>query len=233
MKIMALYDLLADRARWPELAQAAREHGVHGVVFAGNATRLSGLDEEARLKAYHEMLHWLGSLDLPVFFVPGVVDVPERAIFQAAINHELVVPRVAIVHGMPAFLRGQYVVEGYGGRLTDEEIRSDDELTYPLWRAEFALHELRRFDQLPLMVLHEGLETNPTAVHHLVKEIKPRVAIVGGVKPVNEWIGASLVVAPGRAADGDYAVIDLVHRTVQHYVGRVQPAHPHHAQHSH
>ncbi len=219
MHLAVLYDLAAAERQWPALAEAIRARQAGAVVATGNATPYAG-DEQTRLQNLHRMLDWLGSLGLPAYVIPGRVDVPERAVLQAMVNHEIALARVHLVHGLPAFLDGEYVVCGFGGALVESEPAGGASseatgLTYPLWRAELALHTLRRLDQLRLLVLHGGQRSDPGAMSHLIKEYAPRLALVGGDAPESRWVGDSLVVVPGAARDGRLASVDLAHRRAE------------------
>ena len=46
------------------------------------------------------------------------------------------------------------------------------------------------------------------AIAELIGTLRPRVVVCGGA-PMSELLGRSLIVAPGRASDGHYAVVDL------------------------
>lgn len=211
MRVAVLYDLARGESNWTALAAAIRQQQASAVIAAGNATPYAE-DEETRLKIFHRMLGWLANLGLPVYVIPGQADTPERAVLQALLNHEIGTSRVQSVHGIPAFLDGEYVVCGFGGALVQLAEEGQAGLVYPLWRAELALHVLRRLDQLRLLVLHGGPQGDADAVAHLIKEYAPRVAAVGGGKPEARWAGDSFVVVPGAAQDGRLAVVDLVHR---------------------
>ncbi len=214
MRVTVLHDLAAAEHEWAALKEAIRAQQASGVIVTGNATTY-GPDEHTRLQVLHRMLDWLGSLGLPAYVIPGQADVPERAVLQALANHEITQGRVYLVHGLPAFLDGEYVVAGFGGAITEAEPSADGGLSYPLWRAELALHSLRRLDQLRLVVLHGGPASSKAAIDHLIKEYVPRVACVGGDKPETHWVGDSLVVVPGAASAGCLAMVDLFHHRVE------------------
>lgn len=214
MRVAVLYDLAAAERQWPALSGAIRAQQANAVIATGNAT-LYASDEQQRLQTLHRMLDWLGSLGLPAYVIPGQADVPERAVLQELMNHEIVLARVQLVHGMPAFLGGEYVVCGFGGALAESGSGEQSGLVFPLWRAQLALHALRRLDQLRLLVLHGGPQSHPAAVAHLIKEYAPRVAVVGGEEQEARWVGDSLTAVPGTAREGRLAVVDLVHRRAE------------------
>lgn len=214
MRLAVVHDLAQAEPKWSALAEAVRYRQADAVIVTGNATPY-GDDEESRLRLFHRMLDWLATLGLPVYVIPGHADTPERAVLQAMLNHEIGTTRVQSVHGIPAFLDGEYVVCGFGGVLVERAEDPEAGLAYPLWRAEFALHVLRRLEQLRLLVLHGGQSARPETAAHLIKEYAPRFAAVGGSKPGSRWAGDSLVVIPGAARDGRFALVDLVHRQAE------------------
>jgi Icc-related predicted phosphoesterase len=213
MRVAVLHDLAAAERAWPVLAAAIRGQGTSATVVTGNATPY-GADEHTRLQTLDRLLDWLAQLDQPVYVLPGRADVPERAVLLAIANHEITHARVQLVHGLPAFLDGEYVVCGYGGDLLETEGPTQEVLAYPRWRAELALHGLRRLDQLRLLLFHGG-PASSTVIAHLIKEYAPRLACVGGEAPETRWVGSSLVVVPGAAHAGRLAVVDLVQRRAE------------------
>jgi Icc-related predicted phosphoesterase len=81
---------------------------------------------------------------------------------------------------------------------------------------------LSELDQYPLVLLfatpqaHKGLgDPGSGVVAELIKTYSPRVAIVSGRDPKHELLGRSLVVCPGRLADGRYAVVDIDSSTLE------------------
>jgi Icc-related predicted phosphoesterase len=163
----------------------------------------------------------LASLEIPCFHVPGWYDAPARLYWQSAVNHEVITGRVQGVHLAPALFEGEWVVAGFGGRIVEAENHEDYYvIEHPAWEAEFGLNFLRRFDRRPILLFHEtGLphEAMHRVIDHFIKEYNPQFAFVtspdGRVE--DRRIGRTLVVTPGRLADGSYAVVDLRQETVK------------------
>lgn len=167
----------------------------------------------------------LRQLDVPVCIVPGKNDAPERFFLQAAFNAEVVAGKVYMVHRSFAPLGRNYVAAGFGGEITGDRRENRWFLMYPGWEAEFSLDFLRHLDQEKILLFHtppkEEFEGSPAEegheiVSHIIKTYNPRFVVCSraGGKQGKVWVGDTLVVCPGRWADGDYAVLDLAERKV-------------------
>jgi Icc-related predicted phosphoesterase len=166
----------------------------------------------------------LSSLGVPACLVPGRTDAPERLFLQAACNAEIVAARVYNVHRSFAPLGSNWIVAGFGGEITEEERDHTFFLRYPGWEAQFSLEFLRHLDQDRILLLHtppaDELEGRPTGGHqivsHILKTYSPAFAFCAS--PASRrgklTLGNTLVVFPGRLADGDYAILDTRERTV-------------------
>ncbi len=163
----------------------------------------------------------LTELGIPCFHVPGWYDAPARLYWQSAVNHEVVDGKVQAVHLAPAFFSSEWVVAGFGGRIVGAESHEDYYvIEHPAWEAEFGLSFIRRFDRRPILLFHEtGLphEAMHRIIDHFIKEYQPEFAFVtspdGRVE--DRRVGRTLVVTPGRLADGSYAVVDLRQESVK------------------
>lgn len=49
----------------------------------------------------------------------------------------------------------------------------------------------------------------------MIKRYHPRLVLVSDGEPKRELLGTSLVVMPGRLAEGNFSVIDLQHQAVE------------------
>jgi Icc-related predicted phosphoesterase len=166
----------------------------------------------------------LSSLGVPVCVVPGRTDAPERLFLQAACNAEIVAARIYNVHRSFASLGSNWIAAGFGGEITEEERDHEFFLRYPGWEAQFSLEFLRHLDQDRILLFHtppaDELEGRPTGGHqivsHILKTYSPRIAFCAppGHRRGKLMLGNTLVVFPGRLADGDYAVVDTKERTV-------------------
>lgn len=166
----------------------------------------------------------LNQLGTPVFLVPGRNDAPERFFLQAAFNSEIVEPHIHLVHRSFAPLGAGYVVVGFGGEITANERETELFLRYPAWEAEFALDFMRHLEQDKILLTHmpptENAETPPPgagAVSHMIKTYAPQFAVAS--RPNGEkgksTVANTIVLFPGRLANGDYAILDTKERSVE------------------
>ncbi|MDX6647326.1 MAG: uncharacterized protein QOK40_3053, partial [Miltoncostaeaceae bacterium] len=174
-------------------------------LFAGNA--LDGADPARTHATLFTLLEQLG---LPAYTIPGEADAPERRYLAAAMGHESAGKHVRDVHGLHAETRrGEYVVVGFGGRITDDERDHEGALRYPGWELLARLRLLGRLDQLPILMLHHppagvriidrddaGESIGHASVTDAIMTWHPRLAVCAGLRPGHEWVGDTLVVSP-------------------------------------
>jgi Icc-related predicted phosphoesterase len=250
MNILTLTDLRGEIQYAERLAEVCRNAAVEAIVFTGNiasggarvaewVTALSkGLrpdyakpevrdQEHADVRLYARFLDILGALNLPCYIVPGQLDAPERIFLQASLNHEVVAPTLALVHRSFAPLGSNFVVAGFGGRLTEEKRESVWTVEYPFWEAELGFDFLNRLDQDRLLLfhtppagtdldLHRGKHIGAQVVNTLIKAYHPHFVFCGEALDGQgkTLIGSSLVVNPGPLAEGYYAVLDTREKEV-------------------
>jgi uncharacterized protein len=164
------------------------------------------------------VLRALAAARRPVFWVPGPDDAPVAAYLREAHNVEVVYGDLHGVHGTAALAPGEVVVAGLGGEISDDAEAPREELErlrYPRWEAQYRLKLLREWPEHERVLLfhsppeHKGLgRAGSDAVAEMIGTLRARVVVCGG-DPMSEMLGRSLVVAPGRASDGHYAVVDL------------------------
>lgn len=165
----------------------------------------------------------LNQLGVPVFLVPGRNDAPERFFLQAAFNSEIVEPHIHLVHRSFAPLGAGYVVVGFGGEITSNERENEFFLRYPSWEAEFALDFMRHLEQEKILLTHtppaenaEMAKDGRGAVSHIIKTYAPQFAVAARASGEKGKITVAntVVVFPGRLANGDYAILDTKERSV-------------------
>ncbi|MEA2248920.1 MAG: uncharacterized protein QOH46_3449 [Solirubrobacteraceae bacterium] len=202
------------------LIGAAEHHDAGAIAVVGELGAAG--DGPASLRA---VLRALGRSDRPVFWVPGPGDAPVGAYLREAHNTEVVFPSVHGVHGTAAISPGgDVVVAGLGGEISDNpaEPREEvDRLRYPRWEAEYRLKILNELPELERVLLfhshpqHKGLGTEGSeAVAELIGTYRARIAVCGGERRC-AMLGTTLVVAPGSAHDGHYAVVDVQRREAE------------------
>lgn len=208
--------------------------GVRGSVDALRAVlgTLDGLDVDAvalvgdlgpewgaRPDLYRAIFKALGETGLPAFWVPGADDAPLAEYLRESYNFEIVYPLLHGVHGTVAFAPGSLLVAGMGGEIRDDpETRRAEEylLRYPGWEVEYRFKVLRELEEHERIFLfftppaHKGLHgAGSETLAELVKTYNPRIVVTGGIAPVAEQLGRSLVVCPGQLSGGSYAVVDV------------------------
>jgi Icc-related predicted phosphoesterase len=201
-----------------EVALAREAGDVDGVVVVGNLTEVW-----SKPATYREIFKALGASGLPSFWVPGFDDAPLHDYLSAAHAMEIAFPSLRGVHGTVALAPGNVLVAGMGGEVLDppDTMRAEEHLVrYPGWEVEYRLKVIREFDVPERVFLfstppaHKGLGLPGSDVlAELVNTYRPSVVIVGGDSPAQSVLGRSLLVAPGRLADGHYAVVDLRERS--------------------
>jgi uncharacterized protein len=169
-------------------------------------------------ETYRAVFRCLGATGLPTFWVPGETDAPLADYLGESANVEVGYPSLHGVHGTVASASDQVLVAGMGGRVEDDPatIRIEEALLrYPAWEVEYRLKVLREFDHPWCVFLfttvpaHKGLgEGGSKVLAELIKTYNARLAVVPGEQST-ELLGKTLVVRPGLAHRGEYAVADL------------------------
>jgi Icc-related predicted phosphoesterase len=195
------------------LLGTAEESDVQAIALVGDLGGDSGAD------GLRALFKTLARSDLPAFWVPGPGDAPVADYLREAANIEIVAPFLRGLHGTAAFADGHVLFAGFGGEVSDDPAAPRDEterLSYPRWEPEYRLKLVRELDEHQLVLMfwtppaHKGQDSAGGAdvVAELIGTYRPRLVITGGEQRT-ELIGRSLVVAPGRLADGHYAIADL------------------------
>jgi Icc-related predicted phosphoesterase len=250
LNILALTDLRGQIKYAERLYEVCQNAVIDAVMFAGNivdggirvpeweAERPRGLSpDEARLAAqlqehedvrlYARFLAVLGALDLPCYLVPGHLDAPERLFLQASLNRQVVAPNLALIHRSFAAMGRNFVVAGFGGRLTEDKREMYWTVEYPSWEAEFGLDFVRRLDQDSIFLFHmppagtdldlrRGDHVGAPVVNTLIKAYQPKFVFCGHAPDGQgkTMVGTSLVVNPGPLAEGYYAILDTKEKQV-------------------
>lgn len=204
------------------LVAAAGDLDVQAIALVGD---LSG-DDDDRASDYRVLFRALGRGGHPTYWVPGPSDAPLGEYLREAHNIEIVYPSLRGVHGTAAFAPGTVLFAGFGGEVDDDQAvtrEEQDRLRYPGWEAEYRLKVLER--ELPehdLRVLlfatppaHKGLgRPGSEVLAELIVTHRARMVVSGGERGTM-MLGRTLIVAPGRLSDGEYAVADLHARTAE------------------
>jgi Icc-related predicted phosphoesterase len=202
------------------LLEAADGMDVQAVAVVGDL----GAGDGDRTASYRAVFRALHQGSRPTYWVPGPGDAPVADYLREAHNMEVVFPELHGVHGTVAFWQDTFLFSGLGGRVSDDPAgpRDEDrELSYPRWEAEYRLKLLRDLGEHDSALLfatppaHKGQGIEGSEVlAELVNTHRPRLVVTSGERGTR-MLGNSLVVAPGRLADGEYAIADLHARTAE------------------
>jgi uncharacterized protein len=202
-----------------QLLGVVERHDVDAVAVVGELTEGHGAAE-----GYRTVFRALGRSGLPSYWVPAAADAPVADYLREAHNSEVVFPDLHGVHGTAAFASPHVLFAGFGGEVSDDPEATRDEierLRYPRWEAEYRLKLLRELDEQQLVLMfatppaHKGRGVQGSeALAELINTYRPRLVVCGGERGI-EWLGRSLVVAPGELASGHYAVADLLAREAE------------------
>jgi uncharacterized protein len=204
------------------LVDAAGSLDVQAIALIGD---LSG-DEGDRASDYRLLFRALGRTGYPTYWVPGPSDAPVDEYLRETHNIEIVYPFLRGVHGTAAFAPGTVLFAGFGGDVDDDQAATRDEqerLRYAGWEAEYRLkvleHELSEHDLRVLLFAtppaHKGLgKPGSEALAELITTHRARMVVCGGERGTM-MLGRTLIVAPGRLIDGEYAVADLHSRSAE------------------
>jgi Icc-related predicted phosphoesterase len=195
------------------LLEAADAMDVQAVALVGD---LGGEGDRAGgYRAVFKALHQGGR---PTYWTPGPGDAPIAEYLREAHSIEVVYPALHGLHGTIAFYEDSILFAGFGGEVSDDPSgprEEDGALRYPRWEPEYRLKLLRELSEHELVMLlatppaHRGQGVEGSeALAELVNTYRPRLVVTGGERG-SSMLGTSLVVAPGRLADGEYAIADL------------------------
>jgi Icc-related predicted phosphoesterase len=202
-----------------QLLESPERLGVQAIAVVGDLGAGPGLRA-----SYRALFRALGNVRLPAFWVPGPGDAPIVEYLRESHKIEVVFPALHGVHGTAALGPGEVIFAGVGGEISDDPGAERDEVDrvrLPRWEPEYRLKLLREMPEHERVLLfatppvHKGLGTaGSDVVAELVGTYRPRLVVCGGPS-ASESLGRSLVVAPGSAAEGHYAIVDLPAHSVE------------------
>ncbi|MEN3313174.1 MAG: uncharacterized protein V7645_2503 [Actinomycetota bacterium] len=179
----------------------------------------------SKTDAYRGLFRAIGRADVHAFWVPGANDAPLADYLRESYNMEISYPNLRGVHATAAIGPDHVLFAGMGGEIADdpETPRSEEALVrYPGWEAEYSLKVVGEFKDYPKVFLfatrpaHKGLhEPGSEVLAELIKTWRPRLVVTGGDEPLEERLGTSLIVSPGRLDQGSYALIDFHNSAVE------------------
>jgi hypothetical protein len=148
--------------------------------------------------------------------VPGVAEVPVREFLRVARDAEVEHPNVHVAHATP-FEQGDVAICGIGGELTEAEDRTDERLCYARDTAAYFLRSLWQAEQPHKVLLVSVAPPGPLGgkdgnriCGDFIDSYHPSLCVAAGTTEQRgvQQIAHTLVVNPGRLADGSVAWLD-------------------------
>jgi Icc-related predicted phosphoesterase len=199
-----------------KLQTLVKERGAHGVLFAGGIGGTNAGSHAARLKEWEACLHGLGNLGVFTAVIPGPADVPPREFLRLAKNAEVDNPNLHIAHAT-VWEQNDVAISGLGGELTEAEDCAEDRLCSARGSAEYFLRSLWQADPPRKVLLLSvappgplGGEAGNRICGDFIDSYHPSLCVVAGTteRRGTQQIAHTLVVNPGRLADGSVAWLD-------------------------
>jgi hypothetical protein len=161
-------------------------------------------------------LEGFGKLGVFTAVIPGAVDVPLREFLRLAKNAEVDYPNLRAAHAT-LWEQGEVALCGLGGELSEDEDRTEDRLCSARATAEYFLRTLWQAEQPHKILLLSvappgplGGEAGNRICGDFIDSYHPSLCVVAGTTERRgcQWIAHTLVVNPGRLADGAVAWLD-------------------------
>lgn len=187
-----------------------------GIFLTGGFLGQGFLSHAERLKKWEECLDGLGELGIFTALVPGAQDVPLRDFLRLAKDAEMEYPNLHIAHAT-LWEEGDMAVCGLGGDLSEDQDRAEGQLCHARASAEYFLRMLWRAEQPHKVLLLSvappgqlGGEAGNRICGDFIDSYHPSLCIVSGPTDRRgvQHIAHTLVVNPGRLADGSAAWLD-------------------------
>jgi Icc-related predicted phosphoesterase len=208
-----------------KLHTLVQERRPDGVLCAGGILGEDSVSHAEKLKTWEECFDGLGKLGVFTAMIPGAADAPLREFLRLAKDAEVDYPGFHATHAT-LFEQGNAAVCGLGGELTEAEDRTDDRLCYSRASADYFLRTLWWSDQPQKVLLLSvappgplGGEAGNRTCGDFIDSYHPSLCLVAGTtaRRGTQRIGHTLVVNPGRLADGSLGWLDW-DRDAEHQV---------------
>jgi Icc-related predicted phosphoesterase len=199
------------------LQTVVQERRPDAVLFAGGILANSSTVHAERLKAWEGFFEGLGRLGVFTAMIPGSADVPLREFLRLAGDAEVEYPDLHTAHAT-VFEEDHVAVCGLGGELTETEDCTEGRLSYSRPSAEYFLRTLWRSEQPHTILLLSvappgplGGEAGNPICGDFIDSFHPKLCVAADTTPRRgiQRIAQTLVVNPGRLADGSLAWLDL------------------------
>jgi hypothetical protein len=223
-RFLILSGINGDEGALLRLEMAIRERRPDGLLFAGGVLRDEGEDgvdfdpesyTEKGMQFVERFFGTLGSLGVFSAVIPGVADAPLEEFLRLGMTAELAFPKVHLAHVTPVE-EGDLTVFGLGGCVTD--YTATGVAYYSRTLAKYYLRPLCTAKKPRKVLLLSNLQDwkGETANERhvagaLTFTYRPTVCVIGdsGVTGRIERIAGTLLIHPGRFADGSAAWLDL------------------------
>jgi hypothetical protein len=198
------------------LRALVRERRPDGVLLTGGLLGHGSLPQAERLKQWEECFDALGELGVFTALVPGAQDAPLGEFLRLAKDAEMEYPTLHVAHAT-LWEEGDVAVCGLGGDLSEDQDRAEGPLCYSRASAEYFLRTLWRAEPPHKVLLLSvtppgqlGGEVGNPICGDFIDSYHPSLCVVSG--PTDRRgvlrIAHTLVVNPGRLADGSAAWLD-------------------------
>jgi Icc-related predicted phosphoesterase len=217
-RFLIIAELQGNLDRLHQLQRLVPERRPDGILFAGGILDGDRASHNEKLKKLEELFDGLGRLGVFTAVIPGPADVPLREFLRLAKDAEIEYPTIHVVHATVAEEK-DLVICGLGGELTEAEDRAEDRLCYARASAEYFLRALWRAEQPRKVLLLStappgplGGETGNRICGDFIDSYHPSLCVVAGSteRRGTQRIAHTLVINPGRLADGSAAWLDLM-----------------------
>jgi hypothetical protein len=197
-----------------------RERQPDGVLFVGGILGAKLISYGEKLNRWEDFFDGLGKLGVFTAMAPGADAAPLREFLRLAKDAEMEYPNLHVAHAS-LVMEGQVAVCGLGGELTETEDRTDDRLCYSRASTEYFLRTLWQVEKPRKVLLLStappgelGGDSGNAICGDLIDSYHPSLCVVAGDTQRRgfQQVAHTLVVNPGRLADGSTAWLDWSRR---------------------
>ncbi|GIW81451.1 MAG: heat-stable protein [Gemmatales bacterium] len=198
------------------LREIVEQRRPDGILQTGGLGPQAPLSEAERLKRWEQCFNALGELRVFTALVPGPQDVPLREFLRLAKDAEMEHPTLHVAHAT-LWEEGDVAVCGLGGKLSEDQDRTEEELCYSRASAEYYLRTLWRAEQPHKILLFAaappgqlGGDTGNRICGDFIDSYHPTLCVVSGLTEHRgvQRIAHTTVVNPGSFIDGSAAWLD-------------------------
>jgi Icc-related predicted phosphoesterase len=199
-----------------KLRALVQERRPDGVLLTGSFGGSGFLSHAERLQHWEECFDRVGEFGVFTALVPGAQDVPLREFLRLAKDAEVEYPTLHVAHAT-LWEEGDVAVCGLGGDLSEDQDRGDERLCHSRASAEYFLRMLWRAEQPHKVLLLSvappgrlGGAAGNRICGDFIDSYHPSLCVVAGPTDGRgvQRIAHTLVVNPGRLADGSAAWLD-------------------------